>query len=73
VSDWISCEERMPKPWEDVFCWIAKGPPDSGKWPGAWVGYANNDGKWWLNFGRYERYCITHWMAIAPPKERRGE
>lgn len=67
LNEWVSVEERLPTPGEWVLCWLTTESPCIGQ-------ITIQEGDWFINHWKIERDekgrdTVTHWQAIAPPKE----
>jgi len=57
--EWISVDDRMPEPDEDVLVCTNKTEVCLGYYTGAY----------WIKYARYNTAIVTHWMPLPePPK-----
>lgn len=65
VSQWVSVKERLPKNKELVLVMVDL--PQAKCYDLA--RFCEDDNDFALIIGLYDRYVVTHWMAIPPLKE----
>ena len=65
-SDWISVEERLPKPYVSVLVYM----PEERPLPTVHEGFLAREGVWYANHFDRDPGDVTHWMPMPePPKE----
>ena len=66
VQEWISVEDRLPKPFAPVLVQM----PGEEPFPTVREGFISNDGIWKSAMFRREPGEVTHWKPMPhPPKE----
>ncbi|EXM37651.1 hypothetical protein RASY3_14665 [Ruminococcus albus SY3] len=60
-DDWISVEDRLPNPYEEVLCYL---------WDGCYIiGYYIGF-RWILDIERIDSRDITHWQPLPKPPKK---
>lgn len=69
MSEWISCEDRLPEPEKDVLCFCTYGSSIGMTVAGRF--YVDDLEMRWMSFETEDdtKYHVTHWMHLPePPK-----
>lgn len=65
MDEWISVEERMPKPFVSVLVYM----PGERPLPTVHEGFLAREGVWYANHFDRDPDEVTHWMPMPEPPE----